>query len=209
MIITIAHSKGGVGKSLLAWHLSVAMNVPIIDLDFQRTLVYIDQLRQLNGLSARTILHPQSTEEFMDVFKALDETQDIIIDVGGFDSDLNRMAIYLSDMIITPAVDRATEIAGLHKFHDVIQQISESTETDLKANILLNDVSPSARDFSLMEGMVAQFPHFKMMKSVVSHRADFYKTMNEGKGVSELPSSTKALDELNTLIAEIRKGSEE
>jgi chromosome partitioning protein len=204
VIITIAHSKGGVGKSLLAWHLSIAMNVPIVDLDFQRTLVYVDQLRQLGGLPGREIIHPQSTEEFMELFNAWDESRDVIIDVGGFDSDLNRMAIFLSDVIITPAVDRATEIAGLHKFHDVMKEISASTETELKANILLNDVSPAARDFSLMEGMIAQFPHFELMKSVVSHRADFYKTMNEGKGISELPSSTKALEELQNVINEIR-----
>jgi hypothetical protein len=55
-----------------------------------------------------------------------------------------------------------------------------------------------------MEGMIAQFPHFELMKSVVSHRADFYKTMNEGKGISELPSSTKALEELQNVINEIR-----
>lgn len=207
MIITIAHSKGGVGKSLLAWHLSIAMDVPIIDLDFQRTLVYVDQLRQLSNLPPREIIHPQSTEEFMDVFNTWDMSKDVIIDVGGFDSDLNRMAIYLSDIIITPAVDRATEIAGLHKFHEVMQQISESTETELVANILLNDVSPSARDFSLIEGMVSQFPHFKMMRSVVSHRADFYKTMNEGKGISELNFTTKALDEINALISEIKAGA--
>lgn len=204
MIITIAHSKGGVGKSLLAWHLSIAMDVPIIDLDFQQTLVYVDQLRQLNNLPPRQIIHPQSTEEFMELFNTWDMNNDVIIDVGGFDSDLNRMAIYLSDVIITPAVDRATEIAGLHKFHDVMKQISESTETDLIANVLLNDVSPSARDFSLMEGMIAQFPHFKMMKSVISHRADFYKTMNEGKGISELSSFSKGMDELRSLITEIK-----
>ena len=204
MIITIAHSKGGVGKSLLAWHLSIAMNVPIVDLDFQRTLVYVDQLRQLGGLPGREIIHPQSTEEFMELFNAWDASRDVIIDVGGFDSDLNRMAIFLSDVIITPAVDRATEIAGLHKFHDVMKEISLSTETEIKANILLNDVSPAARDFSLMEGMIAQFPHFELMKSVVSHRADFYKTMNEGKGISELNSSTKALEELQNVINEIR-----
>ena len=62
MIITIAHSKGGVGKSLLAWHLSIAMNIPIVDLDFQRTLVYVDQLRQLGGLPGREMIHPQSTD---------------------------------------------------------------------------------------------------------------------------------------------------
>ena len=42
MIITIAHTKGGVGKSTLAWNLAHSLKatgkiVRIVDLDFQQT----------------------------------------------------------------------------------------------------------------------------------------------------------------------------
>jgi chromosome partitioning protein len=114
------------------------------------------------------------------------EDKHIIIDVGGFDSNLNRAAIYISDIIITPAVDRVTEMAGLYKFHQIIEELSEKMKTDIIADILLNDVSPTAKDFSVMEELVAKLDHFRLMETVVAHRADFYKTMEEGKGVTEL-----------------------
>ena len=204
MIITIAHSKGGVGKSLLAWHLAIALDVPIIDLDFQKTLVYTNHLRIANGYKTLDIIQPQTPEAFADFIEEWDEKEDIIIDVGGFDSNLNRVAMYISDMIITPAVDRVTEMAGLYKFHQIIKELSQNMETKISAHILLNDVSPSSKDFTVMEDLVLEFPYFTLMKTVVAHRADFYKTMEEGKGVSELKKG-KAKKEILALITEIKK----
>lgn len=204
MIITIAHSKGGVGKSLLSWHLAIALSIPIIDLDFQKTLVYTNHIRMQNGYKTLEIIQPNSPESFATFMEEWDEEKDIIIDVGGFDSNLNRVALYISDMIITPAVDRVTEMAGLYKFHQIIEEISENMETEIYADILLNDVSPTSKDFSVMEDLVSELAHFSLMKSVVAHRADFYKTMEEGKGVSELKKS-KAKNEIEALILEIKK----
>ena len=204
MIITIAHSKGGVGKSLLSWHLAIALDVPIIDLDFQKTLVYTNHIRMENGYKSLEIIQPESPEAFATLMEEWDEEKDIIIDVGGFDSNLNRVAMYISDMIITPAVDRVTEMAGLYKFHQIIEELSENMETEIRADILLNDVSPTSKDFSVMEDLVSELPYFSLMKSIVAHRADFYKTMEEGKGVSELKKS-KAKNEIEALILEIKK----
>ena len=203
MIITIAHSKGGVGKSLLAWHLAIGMKVPIIDLDFQRTLVYTNNLRKANGRQELKIIQPESPEDFISFVDNWSEEKDIIIDVGGFDSNLNRVALYISDLIITPAVDRVTEMAGLYKFHQIVDELSEKMQMNITASILLNDVSPSAKDFSIMEDLVENLKHFELMDTVVSHRADFYKSMEEGKGVTEIKKS-KAKKEIKELIKEIK-----
>jgi len=205
MIITIAHSKGGVGKSLLAWHLAIGLKVPIVDLDFQRTLVYTNNLRQANGYRKLNIIQPESPEVFIELMDNWPDDKNIIIDVGGFDSNLNRAAIYISDIIVTPAVDRVTEMAGLYKFHQIIDELSKKMNTDIKADILLNDVSPTSKDFSVMEDLVDQLEHFNLMNTIVAHRADFYKTMEEGKGVTELEGDSKAKKELKQLIKEIKK----
>ena len=205
MIITIAHSKGGVGKSLLAWHLAIGMKVPIVDLDFQRTLVYTNNLRKANGYKKLKIIQPQSPEEFIELMDNWPEDKHIIIDVGGFDSNLNRAAIYISDIIITPAVDRVTEMAGLYKFHQIIEELSDKMKTNIVADILLNDVSPSAKDFTVMEELVENLKHFRLMKTVIAHRADFYKMMEEDRGVTEIEGKSKAKKELKQLIKEIKK----
>jgi len=205
MIITVAHSKGGVGKSLLAWHLAIGLKTPIVDLDFQRTLVYTNNLRKANGYKKLKIIQPESPEEFIELMDNWPEDKNIIIDVGGFDSNLNRAAIYISDVIITPAVDRVTEMAGLYKFHQIIDELSKKLHADIKADILLNDVSPTSKDFSVMEDLVDSLEHFTLMDTVIAHRADFYKTMEEGKGVTELEGKSKAKKELKQLIKEIKK----
>lgn len=203
MIITVAHSKGGVGKSLLAWHLAIALNVPIVDLDFQRTLVYTNSIREANVRKKLKIIQPETPEDFIKLMDDWPDDKDIIIDVGGFDSNLNRAAIYISDIIITPAVDRVTEMAGLYKFHQIIEELSQKMKTDIKAKILLNDVSPAAKDFSVIEELVESLSHFELMKTIVAHRADFYKSMEEGAGITEFGES-KAKDEIKKLIKEIK-----
>jgi len=203
MIITIAHSKGGVGKSLLAWHLAIGLKVPIVDLDFQKTLVYTNSLRQANGHKSIDIIQPETPEAFVELIDGWPEDKHLIIDVGGFDSNLNRTAIYISDVIITPAVDRVTEIAGLYKFHQIIEELSEKMDVDIRASVLLNDVSPSARDFSVIEEMLGSLKHFELMDTVVAHRADFYRTMEEGRGITEVKKPSKAKNEMRQLIKEI------
>ena len=205
MIITIAHSKGGVGKSLLAWHLAIGLKVPIVDLDFQKTLVYTNNLRKANGFKKLKIIQPETPESFIELMDSWDENKNIIIDVGGFDSNLNRAAIYISDIIITPAVDRVTEMAGLYKFHQIIEELSTKMKTDIHADILLNDVSPTQKDFSVIKDLVDSLKYFKLMDTVIAHRADFYSTMEEGRGVTELVRDSKAKNELKKLIKEIKK----
>jgi chromosome partitioning protein len=211
MIITVAHSKGGVGKSLLAWHLAIGIKAPIVDLDFQKTLVYTNSLRNANGKKPLEIIQPESPKEFIELMDNWPENKDIIIDVGGFDSNLNRAAIYISDLIVTPAVDRVTEMAGLYKFHEIIKELSEKMKTNIQADILLNDVNPSSKDFTVIEELVGNLDHFRLMKSVIAHRADFYKAMEEGMSVTEIKDGkvkNKAKKEIKKLIKEIngRKG---
>lgn len=203
MIITVAHSKGGVGKSLLAWHLAIAMKTPIIDLDFQKTLVYTNKLREACGYKKLDIIQPDTQHEFIELIDSWPEEKNIIIDVGGFDSNLNRAAILISDIVITPAVDRVTEMAGLYKFHQIIEELSEKMKTDVRASILLNDVSPSSKDFTVITDLVDNLKHFDLMETIISHRADYYKLMEEGRGVTELEKS-KAKLEIKKLIKEIK-----
>ncbi len=205
MIITVAHSKGGVGKSLLAWHLAIGVKAPIVDLDFQKTLVYTNSIREANGYKKLQIIQPETPEEFVEFMDEWPEDKNIIIDVGGFDSNLNRAAIYISDIILTPTVDRVTEMAGIYKFHKIIEELSTRMKTHIKANVVLNDVSPTAKNFSIMEELIDNLEHFTLMDTILAHRADFYRSMEEGKGVTEIEGKSKAKKELKKLIKEIKK----
>ena len=39
MIINVSHTKGGVGKTMIATNLSISLVAPIVDLDIQQVVV--------------------------------------------------------------------------------------------------------------------------------------------------------------------------
>ena len=104
-IIVVAHQKGGVGKSTIASNLAVDLakiyDVDVLDLDMQKSLSYFNTLR---NDSAK--LNIKYAKNFKEVAAIINNNQKLlIIDVGGFDSDLNRAAILGADLVITPVSD--------------------------------------------------------------------------------------------------------
>ena len=51
MIINISHTKGGVGKTMIATNLSISLVAPIVDLDIQQSSSRFFQLREQEGLN--------------------------------------------------------------------------------------------------------------------------------------------------------------
>lgn len=210
MIITVAHTKGGVGKSLISFHLAVALKAAVIDLDFQRTIIINNEMRQLNGKSPIAVLQTKSLE---DLVKLRDHNENnrntkdektFIIDVGGFDSDVNRVAIAISDMVIVPANDKTNDIIGLHQFVDIIEEIDEAAGTELKPYLLINNVSPTTKDFLSLDTFIKKNKNFSLMETILRTRADYYKALETGTGVTELKES-KAKKEFKKFIKEIKK----
>jgi len=189
-VIVIAHSKGGVGKSLIAWNLAIVRNAPILDLDYQKSLVFANTFRTNNNHQALEIIH---------------ENKDIIVDVGGFDSSTNRVALYVADIIITPVNEDMQEIAGLMKFHATLEELSSQMKEKIKAHILINNVNPNTKDFTIVKDMVAQHTLYQKLDTVVARRADFSKAMKEGLGITEFKrdNTNKAKISILTLSQEI------
>jgi chromosome partitioning protein len=209
MIITIAHTKGGVGKSLIAFHLSIALKAAVIDLDFQRTIIINNQMREANGKVPIAVLQTNSLEDLIKLKnhneqnRHGDKEKTFIIDVGGFDSDVNRVAIAIADLTIVPANDKTNDIIGLHQFKEIIEEIEEATEIELSPHLLINNVSPSTKDFLSLETFISDNPKYKLMKSTLRTRADYYKSLETGTGITELKSS-KSKEEFQELINEIK-----
>jgi chromosome partitioning protein len=85
--IAIAHQKGGVGKSTLAANLAVYLDAAAIDLDYQQSVSLFSQSREEAGLKPIKIVKIKNR---LELDKALIGNGLIVIDCGGFDSDINR-----------------------------------------------------------------------------------------------------------------------
>ncbi len=209
MIISINHQKGGVGKSTIAFNLAVELakdyNVEVVDLDVQRTITATQKIRSNDeNLKPLKINYLNNESEFESFFKNKDKDTIYIFDTGGFDSSLNRNAIYFSDLVITPVSDKFNEVSGLMKFKEILEELEEVTKSEMKVHVLLNNINPQIKKFDSIKAFLNSNKEFVLLNSILKTRVDYDKASWLGKSVFEYNKDSKASEEFETLINEIK-----
>lgn len=198
-IIVIAHTKGGVGKSTLAWNLAHSLRVhgeevKIIDLDFQQTLCFINAIADMNGEETIEVLQPQSGSELIEIIEEYHGY--LIIDVGGFDNDINRIALSRADKILVPISPSITEVIGFKTFEAIIEDINATS-----INMVLNNIHPLQKDFTEIEKVVNK-SGAKLLKTIIRSRKTYKDVLALGKSVFTY-TDLKATEEIERLKDEL------
>lgn len=201
MILTFAHTKGGVGKSTLSWHIAYELTkrkkkVKCIDLDFQQTIYFLNQIRIQSGLRGIEVDQPQSVNELLSSLENHEEDY-IIIDIGGFDSDINRKAIEYADKIIVPVSNSITEVLGFKTFEEILSDLLVSN-----INVVLNNIHPCTKNFDEITRALQQNPNTKMLKTIIRTRKVYRESLGEGKSISDI-NDKKANEEIKGLCNEL------
>ena len=208
MIITISHQKGGVGKSTLAYNIAVELNrkfkVEMIDLDVQQTVSAYNNLRHIMGQKPILVKIFTGDKEFVDYVNDVDENTLVIVDSGGFDSSLNRIAILASDFLITPVSTEFTEILGLEKYQSILKQLEDVSGEKVVTNVVLNKVNPNQKNFNDIIDFVNSSDNFKLMETIIRRRVDFANSVAHGFTVKELDKKSDSAKELKMLLKEIK-----
>ena len=216
-IITLAHQKGGTGKSTLAWNLAVELRRKykkygykkfiFVDLDNQESVTMTNRLRMQYGQEPLEIVRFTDDErsKLEEFINSIEDDTLVIIDSGGYDADLNRLAIIASDFVITPVSSDYMEIFGLQKFKTILEELSIIKGETVKVNVLLNKIDPKLKDFSDIIEFIGETKNFKLMDTVIRFRSDYKHSIGYGFSVKELDKTSKATDELKQLIKEIEK----
>jgi len=210
MIITFSHQKGGVGKSTLAWNLSVLLqkkyNIQLVDLDAQKTLTIVNNIRAKNPkLKMVNVRSFENKEELLAYIKNDSDDRLSIIDVGGFDSNINRIAIAYADIVITPVSDKEMDLFGLQSFERILGEISESINDKVVVKVLLNDINPQKSKLEDIREFITRSSHFELLDTVIRTRADFAHSVGKGMSVVEYNEDGKASKEAKSLAKEIKK----
>ena len=198
-IITVAHTKGGVGKSTIAHNLAHCLlthgeKVTIVDLDFQQTLFFINAIAEMNNEATIEVLQPQTGSELLEIIEK--NHGYLIIDVGGFDSDINRIALSRADKILVPISPSITEVIGFKTFEAIIEDINATS-----INMVLNNIHPLQKDFTEIEKVVNE-SGAKLLKTIIRQRKTYKDVLALGKSVFTY-TDLKAINEIERLKDEL------
>ena len=213
MIVLFGHQKGGVGKSTVAINFAYQIqkkykDLVLLDLDSQNSAMLFNQLRASENLPTIKCVKENDIDfdNFINEYSNNKENL-LVIDSGGYDSDINRAALIRADIIITPVGISQIEIFGLQKFRNILKEASEALGVTLKTNVLLNNVDSRSKNKlkELREYIKDKNTHFNLLESVVHTRADFKNSYGEGLTVKEFNKKGTATDEIKQLTKEIYK----
>lgn len=216
-IITLAHQKGGTGKSTLAWNLAVEMRKKynrygykkfiFVDLDNQESVTMTNRLRMQYGQDPLEIIRFTDDErvKLEEFINSIEDDTLVIIDSGGYDADLNRLAIIASDFVITPVSSDYMEIFGLQKFKSILEELSTIKQETVVVNVVLNKIDPKLKDFTDIVDFINDIKNFKLLDTVLRFRSDYKHSIGYGFSVKELDKKSKSSEEITSLIKEIEK----
>ena len=197
-VLTVAHTKGGVGKSTIAWHLAHSLinkKTLVIDLDFQQTLYYLN----LMGGGRLSVIQPQNPSDLIGIIENARSQYDfVLIDVGGFDSDINRTALRYSDKILIPVSDSVTEVLGFRTFREILKEISTSADF----YIVLNNIHPNTRNFDVIREAIKD-TNIVLLNTVIRSRKIYKATMGHGKSIFDVNDAIQARGEIEEVCNEL------
>lgn len=203
MIINISHTKGGVGKTMIATNLSISLVAPIVDLDIQQSSRRFFQLREQEGLN-RLPVYTELTEELIAEYKG-NKKKHLIIDSGGMDNNSIRQGLIVSDMIISPVAISQVEIFGLQDFNELLNSAGEVIDRN-KTFVLLNNVNKQAkREIQHIKELISSEFDFVLLNTILGTRKAYKDAYSFGQSVVELAPQSPASDEIVNLTNEIRQ----
>lgn len=219
MIITVAHQKGGTGKSTLATNIAGMLGATMLDLDKQHSSALWNHVRHMaTPTESLDVYVLKGSGELLPTAKALSETaikelcgtyknhpeKILVIDTAGFDASINRLAIIMADMVITPVSPSQIELFGLQTFQRIINEANRSLQTKIPCYVVLNNVVESSKTHleNVLEWVKSK-DTFALLNTRLGRRVDFQRAYEEGLTVVEYNHRNKGAKEIAALVAEI------
>ncbi|WP_421793583.1 AAA family ATPase [Hydrocarboniphaga effusa] len=210
MILAVANTKGGVGKT------TVALNIAIQRAIAGRDVWLVDGDRQATASTAIAIRseshrrpaiacssYPDGVRLRSQVLQQCSKFQDVVIDVGGRDSSALRAALVIADIVLVPFQPRSYDVWALQDIAQLVVE-AQSMRDGLKAYAVLNCADPAGSDNSAAAQAVAEHPHLVYLDAPLHRRKAYANAAGAGMSVTELRvPDQKAAAEVLSLVRKL------
>jgi chromosome partitioning protein len=213
MIITLASSKGGVGKSTITGCLAGVWaadgdTVHIVDLDNNRTVSrwFADAARRPDGITV-SAPDPAGLTEHLAELAATSDPDVVLIDVAGTYERALTVAVARAHLTLIPAAPTEADIFEASRVARHITSVYQAFGRDPLYRLLLNRVptlSSSGQLYSTLEIVRLRLPR---IKTRVMQRAAYEEVGLSGQPPHfadlKRPTVAKAVEELDAVRADI------
>ncbi|RYU90931.1 ParA family protein [Mucilaginibacter terrigena] len=192
-IITVAHQKGGVGKSTLAMNLAVCfqdqLNVALVDTDLQGSLLQIKE--DLPGLA---VVGNDRLQEIKNLDYDL-----IIVDTPPYLSNKLPELFSLSDFILIPTKAGFFDVMAIRSTIALVKD-AQAKKASIQAGIVMNMIKPRSGITKEVSGLLESM-ETPVLKTMVHDRVSIARSSITA-GVLQ-GSDVKAKEEITSLAEEI------
>ena len=205
-IITVASSKGGVGKTTTAIHLATRLaregRTLLIDGDPQASAAKWAGWRRETGFGPSPVTTRLNGKEILSEGQHLSAGYEhTVIDVGGRDSAGLRYALLLAKLAIIPIGASNLDAAAMTDLLEVVE-VAKTYNPELELRVLLTRIDPRTKDAADMLGFLQDLK-LTVLKAQICERVAFRRSIGEGAIVQEIGTDQSAIREIEAVFAEI------
>ncbi len=213
MILTIGHTKGGVGKSTLAIQIATFLRINgcervwLVDGDQQRSTLSAITVRNNDPEQRFTIAcssYPDGKALLSQVKSQMGIWQHIIIDVGATSSMGLASALMVTDKLLIPVVPRGFDLSALQDLQGVMNQArSFGAEFQALACLSCADTRGNGNNDEAIEN-ISSYPDITYTGVAIADRKATAIASTLGLSVFETATKdVKACNEISALIKAI------
>ncbi|MBV9482771.1 MAG: AAA family ATPase [Acidobacteria bacterium] len=210
MIIVLAQTKGGVGKSTLSINLTIACarkgaDVLLVDADEQATASDFTAIRtERLGSPGYTAISLTGAAVRTQVLRLSRKYQDIIIDASGRDTAGLRAALTVADTALVPFQPRSFDLWTLDKVVSLLTEADGYREQPLRSFAILNFADSQGMDNAEAAEALRGASALTFLDRPIGRRKAFPNAAAVGLGVVELkPQDLKASAEIAALATAV------
>ena len=208
MILSVAHIKGGVGKSLLAVNVAAVLaqrgrDVLLIDSDEQGSATTFAEIRaELDGLSKFAAIRLYGAAIRQQMRQLTGKYNEIVIDTGGRDTGSLRAALTVADVVLIPFQPRSVDLWAGAQIGALVAEARHVNE-GLRACSILNMADVQGRDNEDAFDALKTIEGVEPLRLAIVRRKAFPNAFSNGLSVTDQTArerDPKAVDELLSVV---------